>query len=184
MVQRDDGGGGRVGLELRGQPGDVDRAVAAARAAGVAHDEAQRAGGRDVAQRLAVRARQREVLAQQLGLVVVAREDVDGHRQRRHELAHEPELLGRAAVRQVAGEEDRVGPERRDVAHRRGERLRGAVLAHVGVGDLGDQHAGAARTNAAKRRRPSSFQRGRRARRAAWAASTSKPSATASGSLS
>ena len=122
-----------VVVELFREPVDVELPVVAARDRGVARDQAQRADVRDVAQRLGEQ-------------VVVAGHEVDGHRQRREQLARELVLARVTGVGDVAGDDHGVGllREREDAGDGGGERGAGVLVVgafepEVGIADLGEQ---------------------------------------------
>ena len=120
----------------RREPVELERAVVAVRDRGVADDEPQRAGLRDVA----------EPLAEQ---VVVAGRAVDRHRQPRQQLGGERVLGGIAGVGDVAREQHRVREraQRQDAVDGGGQRaVRDLVVEpDVGIGELGDQSHAPAR---------------------------------------
>ena len=137
MVHGDQGGHAGLGCQLRIEPREpllVQGAVILARPGGVDHDEPQRAEVGRVLDGLVVHAGDVEVAAEGGPVVVVAREDVDRHVERREELEHLLVLGIGGVLREIAGDKHgvRPRPQRLDRLDRGGERGDGIAAAPVG----------------------------------------------------
>ena len=135
----------RGSVELRLEPAEVQPALGAAGDRRVADHEPDAADVRDEA--VLALAVEREVRAQRVAVVVVARQHVDGHRQRREQLAHALVLRRRGRVGEVAADEHRVRarPQRQHGRDAGGQRLRRPAVAgpdeDVRVAELGEDHS-------------------------------------------